>query len=73
MLFNKDIQPCCAYCLEGSSVNDDMVVCKRHGVVAKNFKCRHYEYNPFNRTPPSDDDIELNFNKSDFSIDPEER
>jgi len=73
MLFNKDIQPCCAYCLKGSSINDDMVVCKRHGVVLKNFKCRHYEYNPFSRTPPSDDDITLDFSHSDFSIDPEDR
>ncbi|MBR5479251.1 MAG: hypothetical protein IKU84_03650 [Clostridia bacterium] len=73
MLFNKDIQPCCAYCLEGSEVNEDTVVCKRHGVVLKSFRCRHYKYNPFNRTPPSQDDIELNFSENDFSINPEER
>ena len=52
LLFRKDIEPRCAYCAKGSAINDREVVCSRKGVVAVEYHCRRFKYDPFKRVPP---------------------
>lgn len=52
MLFRKNIEPRCAYCAKGRTINDDEVVCSRKGIVAIDFHCRAFRYDPLRREPP---------------------
>lgn len=52
MLFRKDIEPRCAYCTKGAAINDREVICARKGVVAVEYHCRWFQYDPFKRVPP---------------------
>ena len=51
MLFRKDLEPYCAYCAHGSSLDDETVICVKKGIVKKWGKCRAFEYDPLKRTP----------------------
>ena len=51
-LFRKDIEPRCAYCAKGSVINDREVVCARKGVVAVEYHCGRFQYDPLKRVPP---------------------
>lgn len=69
MLFDKRIEPCCAYCRRGSRISEDEVVCTKRGIVPADEKCRKFVYDPFQREPdrpilaPSDPD-----NTPDFTL-----
>ena len=52
MLFRKDIEPRCGYCARGTVVNDREVACPRKGVVAVEYHCRAFRYDPLKRVPP---------------------
>ncbi|MEG2570119.1 MAG: hypothetical protein RSA70_01660 [Clostridia bacterium] len=74
MLYNKEITACCAYCAHAVEINHDQSACKRHGVVAKNYHCGRYEYDPTRRVPPESVDVaDALFSERDFSIDSTER
>ena len=51
MLFDKQIEPCCAYCQRGTRISDDDVICVRRGIVPADGKCRKFVYDPFPREP----------------------
>lgn len=52
MLFRKSMEPRCAYCKRGSSLNDTQVLCIKKGVMAAGDHCRSFSYDPFKRVPP---------------------
>lgn len=69
MLFDKKIDPRCAYCKRGAPLEDGAILCGKHGVVAPNHACRSFKYDPFKRTPPKP--IQLDMSKlkdEDFSL-----
>ena len=51
-LFRKNIEPRCAYCTKGNVINEREVICQRKGVVAAEFHCRGFRYDPLKRVPP---------------------
>ena len=51
MLFQKNIEPRCAYCSRGVSVDENQVLCRKRGVVAPEGSCRSFRYDPLKRTP----------------------
>ncbi len=51
-LFRKDIEPRCAYCERGNAINEREVICSRKGIVAPEFHCRGFRYDPLRREPP---------------------
>lgn len=68
-LFRKDIEPRCAYCEKGSVINEREVVCSRKGVVAVEYHCRHFRYDPFKRVPPRPVKLETSkLSEEDFAI-----
>ncbi len=43
----------CAFCEKSANVYDqDYMVCKQRGIVAKDFSCRKFIYDPLKRIPP---------------------
>ena len=68
-LFRKDMEPRCAYCAMGNMINDREVVCPRKGVVAMEYHCRRFQYDPFKRVPPRPVKLETSrLTAEDFSI-----
>ena len=69
MLFRKDIEPRCAYCAKGSALNEREVICSRKGVVAVEYHCFRFRYDPFKRVPPRPVKLETSRLKpEDFAI-----
>ena len=52
MLFQKDIEPRCAYCQRGAQLEDDKILCVKKGVVSPGGSCRRFKYDPLKRVPP---------------------
>lgn len=52
MLFEKKIEPRCAYCQRGATLNGDSVLCIRRGVVSPDWHCKSFRYDPLKRVPP---------------------
>ena len=52
MLFEKSIEPRCAYCERGAALDDKSVLCRKKGVVPAGESCRSFKYDPFKRVPP---------------------
>lgn len=53
MLFQKSIEPRCAYCAKGAPLEKDSVLCPKKGVVSPGFSCRSFRYDPLKRVPPA--------------------
>ena len=69
VLFRKDIEPRCAYCTKGSKINDREVICSRKGIVAAEFSCRSFRYDPLRREPPRPIKLETSkLREEDFQI-----
>ena len=60
MLFRKKLPKSCTYCIHGTRLNDDEVLCIRKGVVRVDKNCRKFTYDPCKRVP-------LKQKASDFS------
>ncbi len=52
MLFEKHIEPRCAYCRRGVRLDDTRVMCVKKGIVLPNGACRRFRYDPLKRVPP---------------------
>lgn len=52
MLFEKKIEPRCAYCARGTALADGQVICLKRGVVPTGSSCRAFRYDPLKRVPP---------------------
>lgn len=51
-LFQKKIDPRCAYCARGHSLSEEQVLCPKKGVMEAGSHCRSFKYDPLKRTPP---------------------
>lgn len=69
MLFQKNIEPRCAYCKKGISLDDEQILCSRKGVVNPGGACRRFRYDPLKRVPKKP--ITVNFShlkEEDFKL-----
>lgn len=53
MLFNKKIDPQCAYCQRGKTVDPNTVLCRKKGVTQPEDSCPAFRYDPLKRVPPA--------------------
>ena len=51
-LFEKSIEPRCAYCAHGRPLDQEQIVCPRKGVMDPGSHCRSFRYDPLKRVPP---------------------
>ena len=52
MLFEKKMDPRCAYCQRCAPLDEESVMCIKRGVVPAGFHCRAFKYDPLKRAPP---------------------
>ena len=45
-LFEKSIEPRCAYCAHGRPLDQEQIVCPRKGVMDPGSHCRSFRYDP---------------------------
>ena len=51
MLFRKEIERDCAYCVYGTPIDGDKILCIKKGVVAADKPCWKFKYDPTKRVP----------------------
>lgn len=51
-LFQKSIEPHCAYCALGKALSEDQIACPKKGVMSPGSSCRAFKYDPLKRVPP---------------------
>lgn len=69
MLFRKNIEPRCAYCARGVSLDKTHIICIKRGIVSFGYHCGSFSYDPLRRTPPSPASLpHKNWKTEDFSI-----
>ena len=69
MLFQKSIDPRCAYCARGTYLEKDAVLCPKRGVVTAASSCRSFKYDPFKRVPPAPAQPDFSkLKEEDFSL-----
>lgn len=52
LLFQKKIEPRCAYCRRSATVDEKTVICLKKGIVSAAGQCRSFRYDPLRRVPP---------------------
>ena len=69
MLFRRNIPRSCAYCSNGTKLNDEEILCTKRGVVCVDNSCRKFLYDPCKRIPPKQKVPDLTkYNQEDFSL-----
>ena len=51
MLFDRNIEPSCAYCRHGTDVGCGVIVCIKRGIMAVYGYCGAFSYEPTKRIP----------------------
>lgn len=51
MLFRKKIERSCSYCLYGTKLEDDQILCSKKGIRSASAGCRKFKYDPCKRIP----------------------
>ena len=69
MLFQKKIEPRCAYCQRGTQLDEEKILCAKKGVVDRGGSCRAFRYDPLKRVPsrPKPQSFEK-FRDQDFQL-----
>ena len=69
MLFRKDMEPRCAYCVHAAVLDEDRVGCVKKGILSPGDSCRNFSYDPFKRSPaaPAAPDFSR-LKEEDFSL-----
>jgi len=69
MLFRKKIERACAYCLHGAQLEDDQILCAKHGLRALDDKCWRFQYDPCKRIPAKARALDFSkYAEEDFSL-----
>ena len=68
-LFQKKIEPRCAYCARGQVLSEDQIACPKKGVMSPGSSCRGFKYDPLKRVPPRPAKLAgLGLTDEDFSL-----
>ncbi|MCL2226832.1 MAG: hypothetical protein FWB97_04305 [Oscillospiraceae bacterium] len=51
MLFNRNIEPSCAYCRFSSALGRDEFACSKRGIMTSECSCSSFRYEPTKRVP----------------------
>lgn len=51
MLFRKKMPRSCSYCINGTKLNEDEVLCAKRGIMPAGKFCRKFTYDPYKRVP----------------------
>ena len=69
MLFRKKIERSCAYCLYGTHLEDEQILCSKKGMRSEDDKCWRFKYDPCKRIPAKARALDFaKYEKEDFSL-----
>ena len=69
MLFERNIEPSCAYCSYGTSLGYDKVACIKRGNMGSYGSCGAFRYEPTKRVPETTPKInETGLSEEDFTL-----
>jgi len=69
MLFRKKISPSCVYCVHGTQLEDDLILCVKKGIKSPDAKCFRFKYDPFKRIPLKAKALDFSrYDQEDFSL-----
>ena len=69
MLFERNIEPSCAYCSYGSNLGYDMIACIKRGIMGSYGSCRAFRYEPTKRIPETAPKMNASgLSEEDFSL-----
>lgn len=69
MLFRKKIEPSCSYCLHGTCLEDDWILCTKKGIRPEANPCRKFKYDPCKRIPAKHKALDFSrYEDQDFSL-----
>ena len=69
MLFRKNIERRCSYCLHCTRLNPDQVLCTKRGVMPESSNCMKFTYDPCKRIPGKPKALDLKkYEKEDYSL-----
>lgn len=51
MMFEKKIEPRCAYCKKAVALEEDLMLCIKKGIVLSGGHCSAFRYDPLKRVP----------------------
>lgn len=69
MLFRKKIDPRCGYCQYCAKLNDEQVLCIKHGIRTVDKKCSKFRYDPCKRIPSRAKSLDFKkYDTEDYSL-----
>ena len=69
MLFRKKIERSCTYCVYGTMLEDDQVLCSKKGLRSAEKPCRKFKYDPCKRIPAKAKAMDFGkYDEDDFSL-----
>ena len=69
MLFCKKMPRSCSYCIHGTDISNNEILCVKRGVTSVYHSCRKFKYDPCKRIPPKPKTPNFaQFNDEDFSL-----
>ncbi len=68
-LFRKRIERRCAYCIHGTQLDEDTVLCCKKGLRNIDSKCRKFAYDPCKRVPAKAKALDFEkYDQYDYSL-----
>jgi len=69
MLFRKNIEKSCNYCVYGTALDEDTILCMKKGIVSRDGKCRKFSYDPCKRIPVKAKALDFDkYKNQDYSL-----
>ena len=69
MLFRKNIERRCSYCIHSTKLDDQQVLCSKKGIMPMDGNCRKFSYDPCKRIPSKMKALDFaKYEKEDFSL-----
>ena len=69
MLFRKKMERACVYCLQGTQLEDDLILCAKRGIRNFDDKCWRFQYDPCKRIPTKAKTLDFSkYAEEDFSL-----
>jgi len=69
MLFRKKIERSCTYCIHGTTLDDNKILCAKKGIHNIDSKCYKFKYDPCKRIPLKAKALDfMKYEEEDFSL-----
>ena len=69
MLFRKKFERSCAYCIYGTRLEEDQILCCKKGMKTEEDKCFRFKYDPTKRIPAKAKALDFaKYDDHDFSL-----